>query len=513
VDVLERPESIVDVLRRRAAIDPDAELVRFADGRRLSVGELEQRSLLLARRLAGVVETRAVVATALEAGPDQVVAMFALARLGAVELPLSRTATALTTAALLDTAKARVSLVEPAFAAQNEAVANEVLRRARTVSVGGEVTGAIVAEELRASAPPPPPGPTDPAVVMMTSGTTGRSKGAVLPHFAAVRHARRVSATMQYGPDDVLFNVFPWHHVNVRHAALLPALLSGARLVSHPTFSASRFWDICRDEGITAFNFMGAVVAILSRAEPSHLDRDHRLRRGYGGPAPAALCELFAQRFGVELLEAYASTELGDVATNTAHDRRPGTAGRVVPEYEVRIDDDAGAQLPPGQIGQLAVRARAPGIRFLGYLGGELPACAWDDWFVTGDRALITDDGYLQFHGRRADVIRRRGENISAWEVEQALSAMPGVVDVAAVGVPSELTEEDLLVAVTAAPGAHVSPARVRAWCAQRLPPHWVPRYVLLGAELPRNTSGKVVKQALRDGAALAAAWDGEQRG
>jgi crotonobetaine/carnitine-CoA ligase len=429
-----------------------------------------------------------------------------------VELPLSLTATAPTTAILLHTAKADVSLVETAFAERNAAAFDVVRRHARTISLGGELAGATPADDLRGSALPPAPGPTDPAVVMMTSGTTGRSKGAVLPHFAAVRHARRVSATMQYGPDDVLFNVFPWHHVNVRHAALLPALLSGARLVSHPTFSATRFWDICREQDITAFNFMGAVVAILARAEPANLDRDHRVRRGYGGPAPAALCQLFAQRFGVELLEAYASTELGDVATNALPDWRPGTAGRVLPEYEVRINDEAGAQLPPGQVGQLAVRARAAGIRFLRYLDDEGGVPAWDDWFVTGDRALITDDGYLQFHGRRADVIRRRGENISAWEVEQALSVMPGVLDVAVVGVPSQLTEEDVFVAVTAVPGADVSAAGVRAWCAQRLPQHCVPRYVLLDAELPRNSSGKIEKQALRDDATLGAAWDSEQR-
>jgi crotonobetaine/carnitine-CoA ligase len=496
---------MVAVLQRRAATDPDVELVRFADGSALTVGDLEERSASLGRRLAGIVRRGEVVPTAFLPGPEQVVAMFALARAGAVELPVAVAAAAAATDAVAATAGSRLALMHDAFVAHNPSVADVLRRRCRVVDEQS-------ATDLPRAELPPDPAPTEPAVVMTTSGTTGRPKGAVLPHFAAARHARRVASTMRYQPGDVLFNVFPWHHVNVRHAALLPALMTGARLVSHPSFSASRFWGTCRDEGVTAFNFMGAVVAILGRAEPSPLDRNHRLRRGYGGPAPAALCDVFEQRFGVELLEAYASTELGDVATNSSGDHRPGTAGRVVPEYEVRILGEDGSPLPAGEEGHLAVRPRAEGVRFLGYLGGEPATPPWHDWFVTGDRALLTADGYLRFRGRRDDVIRRRGENISAWEVEETVAMMPGVVDVAAVGVPSELTEEDVLVALTVAPGAEIDPMVVRTWCASRLPRHCVPRYVWIGPELPRNRSGKIVKRRLREETTLRAAWDGERR-
>jgi crotonobetaine/carnitine-CoA ligase len=178
----------------------------------------------------------------------------------------------------------------------------------------------------------------------------------------------------------------------------------------------------------------------------------------------------------------------------------------------VRIVDDAGAPLPAGAEGRLVVRAQAEGVRFLGYLGGEPRVPPWHDWVVTGDRALLTDEGYLQFRGRRDDVIRRRGENVSAWQLEQALATMPDVIDVAAVGVESDLTEEDVLVAISVTPGAELHPAAVRAWCAQRLPRHCVPRYVWIGPELPRNRSGKVVKGRLRDEATLRSAWDGERR-
>jgi carnitine-CoA ligase len=494
MSVVDRPESMVDVLERRAASDPDAELVRFGDGGRLGVGELAERSRLLACRLANLAGPGEVVATAFEPGAEQVISMFALARLGAVEFPIAVTSTKLTA---LDAAAPQVTLVHPHFAAGHDAVLERLRQRTRLVSVGGELPGAAAEAELRPGPLPPPPAPTDPAVVMMTSGTTGRPKGAVLPHFAGVRHARRVAATMSYGPGDVLLNVFPWHHVNVRHAGLLPALASGARLVAHRRFSASGFWDVCRREGVTAFNFMGALVAILARADRSPQDMQHRVRRAYGGPAPAELCEVFAERFGVELLEAYASTELGDVATNTRADRRPGTAGRILPEYDAAIVDDAGTPLPPGRVGHLAVRARAAGVRFLHYIGDDPVAPEWWQWFRTGDLAVISDDGVLQFRGRRADVIRRRGENISAWEVEQVLRMLPGAVDVAAAGVPSELTEEDLLVAVVPAPGARLDPAQVREWCAMHLPAHSVPRHVWIGADLPRSDTGKIRKDEL----------------
>jgi crotonobetaine/carnitine-CoA ligase len=308
----------------------------------------------------------------------------------------------------------------------------------------------------------------------------------------------------------VLFNLFPWNHVNVRHTALLPALLTGARLVAHRHFSASRFWDICRAEGITAFNFMGAMLAILDR-RPGN-DHDHDVRLAYGAPAPAELAARFLDRFGVRALEAYASTELGDVAANTPDDWRPGTAGRVVPEYEVAILDETGRPLPPGHTGQIAARAKLPDMRFRGYAGdpGATAAVLRDGWFHTGDRGRLDADGYLTFAGRRGDVVRRRGENIATWDVEQVLRALPGVVDAAAVGVASDLTEQELLVVLATADHALDGPA-VRDWCRTRLPRHAQPRYVRITRDLPRNGSGKVVKSLL-PATVDESTWDAERR-
>ncbi|MBT2225388.1 AMP-binding protein [Nonomuraea sp. NEAU-A123] len=273
---------------------------------------------------------------------------------------------------------------------------------------------------------------------------------------------------------------------------------------------ASRFWDTCRRERITAFNFMGAVAAILERAPATESDNRHQVRRAYGGPAPEALTTRFQDRFGVLLLEAYACTELGDVAASTPTTRRPGSAGRPVPEYEVVITDDDGHPLPAGQIGQITARPRAQSITFTGYASDDAATgkVLRDGWFRTGDRGLLDEDGFLYFAGRRADVIRRRGENIATWDVEQVLAAMPGVQDAAAVGVPSELTEEEVLVAVSAAPGTTLTAPQVHAWCLNRLPRHAVPRYIRVLDDLPRNAATKVIKGELRGQGVPSDAWD-----
>jgi crotonobetaine/carnitine-CoA ligase len=334
---------------------------------------------------------------------------------------------------------------------------------------------------------------------MTTSGTTGRVKGALLPVAAGPGQAARVQRAMRYDTTDVLYNFFPWNHINARHAAFLPAVISGARLVIDQRFSASRFVDVVRAEKITAFNFMGAVCAILLRQPPSQHDRDHRLRRAYGGPAPAAMVAAMTERFGVTLHQAYACTELGDVATTCVGDVRPGAAGRPVPEYQLRVVD-----------GELRVRPVHPHLTFIEYVGDpDATARAWHDgWFRTGDRVRL-DDGWLYFEGRSADVVRRRGVNISPDAVEDVIATMPGVAEVAVIGVPSELTEDEVLAVVV--PTTAIDPAQVRRHCVDRLPRHSLPRFVSIQDSLPRNANLKVSRAALRSRGLPADAWDAEK--
>jgi acyl-CoA synthetase (AMP-forming)/AMP-acid ligase II len=521
------PRSPLDLLERRSAEAPDAELVRFADGVPLSVGQLDEGARAVARRLAPLAGAGARVASCLRPGRAGVELMFGLARLGAVEVPLALDITADAARSVLAAASVDVLVVGSGALAANAGLA-ALLAEAPGPAAGSVPRVVLVAEpgapapggfplidELPGAAPggfPARPAPQDPFVIVSTSGTTGRAKAAVLPGFAAVRHAWRVCATMGYGPGDVLLNVFPWNHINVRHSALLAALHSGARLVALPRFSASEFWADCRRGGVTAFNFMGAMLAILERRPPGPGDREHRVRMAYGAPAPVELAARFADRFGVRALEAYACTELGDVAANTPSTWRPGSAGRVVPEYEVAILDEAGRALPVGEVGQIAARPRRAGITFSEYAGDPEATARVrrDGWFLTGDHGCLDADGYLYFRGRRSDVVRRRGENVATWDVERVVAAMPGVLDVAAVGVPSELTEEELLVVLSVPPGARVDGASVRAWCQARLPRHAVPRFVRMVPELPRNPNGKLLKRVLAEHGVDEATWDAD---
>ncbi|MET8999184.1 AMP-binding protein [Amycolatopsis sp. NPDC004169] len=503
-----RASTPVDLLASRARQEPDRELVRFDDGNRLRIGDVDEGSRALAAHLPVTPGTR--VLTCVRPGRAAVELLFGLARQGAVEVPLALDGTLPAAQAIRHATGASLLVAGTSALAGNPALLTLTERIVLVREDDPGPPGHPFLDELPAAGyREHRPAPGDVLVVLSTSGTTGRAKAAELPHFAALRHARRVAATMGYGPGDVLFNVFPWNHVNVRHTALLPALLTGARLVSHRRFSASRFWDTCRAEGVTAFNFMGAMLAILDRRPGA--DRDHPVRLAYGAPAPAELVARFLERFGVKALEAYASTELGDVAANTPDAWRPGTAGRVVPEYEVAILDDTGRPLPPGETGRIAARAKRPDMRFRGYAGdpGATAAVLRDGWFGTGDRGRLDADGYLTFAGRRGDVVRRRGENIATWDVEQVLRALPGVVDAAAIGVESDLTEQELLV-VLATDRALDGPA-VRDWCRTRLPRHAQPRYVRIARELPRNGSGKVVK-ALLPSTVDKSTWDAEAR-
>ena len=472
------------------------------------------RSTDIARGLATLVGPGDAVATATLPGPDAVAVTTALSLLGAIELALPDEISPQLARRLAHATGCVLTVAAPARIAR-EPVLAELGRHPRVPTVAvGDAPGAVPLEALvaePAALPRHTPELGTPALVMPTSGTTGRAKGALLPNGAGLAQAARVREAMAYGPRDALLNFFSWQHINARHAAFLPAVLAGARLVIEPRFSASRLWETAAAESVTAFNFMGAVCAILLHRPESAADRAHTVTRAYGGPAPAWMVHDMARRFGVQLRQAYACTELGDVATS-GRQIRPGAAGRPVRDYDIRVIDAAGRRLPNGAVGEITVRPRAEHLTFTGYVGDpEATATAWrDDWFHTGDRGRI-EDGWLWFEGRSADVIRRRGINISAAEVENAVASLPAVAEVAAVGVSSELTEErghgrgD-----PRAPGTELDPMAVYRGCQAVLPRHSVPRYISVESALPRNGSMKVLRHKLRARGLPASAWDAE---
>ncbi|MFV0457507.1 MAG: AMP-binding protein [Actinomycetales bacterium] len=345
------------------------------------------------------------------------------------------------------------------------------------------------------------PRPEDPSVILYTSGTTGPPKGAVLSHRANVNLARHTVSLMGYTEQDRLFSVFPLFHSNARFCSVMAAIEAGADLVLHRRFSASRFWQICREHQITAFNYQGAMLGILYQLPPRDDDHLNPVRVGFGAPCPAEIFTAFEKRFGVTLTEIYGSTEVSIVTDMPPERRRIGTAGTESANYQVAIVDQHDQPVPTGTAGEIVVRSKRPGWMFDGYhaMPAETVASWRNLWFHTGDRGRLDPDGFLTFLDRMKDTVRRRGENISTWEVERVALTFPAVAEAAAYGVPSELSEEEVMLAVVPADDATVDPAVLIEHCRLTLTPFAVPRFVRVLDELPKTPSQRVRKYLLRE--------------
>ena len=352
----------------------------------------------------------------------------------------------------------------------------------------------------------------DPGMILFTSGTTGPSKACVLSNRYLLRQAELHVKYLELRENDVLYSPFPLYHIDAATLTVLAAATIGATAALGVRFSASRFWQEVRDFGATVFNFMGATLTILWKQAPSPLDAQHKVRMAWGVPMPE-WSQGWKDRFGFELRELYGLTDAGVVAYDrVSAGHRDGSCGQVVDEFEVAIADARGSLVKDDEVGEIVIRSREPGTIMTEYLGmpQETLQAFRGLWFHTGDLGHLDADGYLYFHGRSKESIRRRGENISAFEVEQAISAHPAVLEVAAVGVPSELGEEDLAVFVVTRPDVKLDAPELVADCRRRLAEFMVPRYVSFIDEMPKTPTQKVEKYRLREMGIGPSTWDRE---
>jgi crotonobetaine/carnitine-CoA ligase len=352
--------------------------------------------------------------------------------------------------------------------------------------------------------------PADPALVLFTSGTTGRSKGCVLSHRFAVRQAELMVEQFGLRTDDVLYCPFPLFHLDASVLTVMPALVLGTTAAVGVRFSASGFWAEARRFGATVFDFMGATLTILHKQPPGPDDRNNPLRLGWGVPLPE-FAPRFEDRFGLRLVEAYGSTDIGvPIYSRPDEPRRAGACGRPIDAYDLRLVDDDDVEVATGETGEIVVRPNEPSLICDGYLGmpQETVRVTRNLWFHTGDLARRDADGYVYFVGRKKDTIRRRGENISAFEVEEVVERHPDVMEVAAFGVPSDLTEEDVMVAVVPRPGRSVDPADLVSFCTGRMARYMLPRYVDVVSALPKTPTEKVEKYRLRERGVTETTWD-----
>ncbi len=510
-------DTLNDALKRASRVWPDRVFLRV-DGADVGFAEFEADVGRLAAGLADAGLGRGDrLAVFMHNSLACLHTWFAANRLGAVWAPINTEFRGRTLAHVIELADPRLlvcdaELVEPLRDSLGERSSGARL----VVIAAGEASyaGADRLEDLYADTPAAaePSSFADQAALLFTSGTTGRSKGCIISHQYFVTQATILLRDFELTQEDVLYCPFPLFHADATALTTVPALLLGATAAISRRFSASRFWDEVRDVGATVFDFMGATLAILYKADPRPDDADNPVRLAWGVPVPE-WAEEFERRFALRIVELYGSVEASLPITQPLHEPRvPGSCGRVTAEFEVRIHDADDVPLPPNTSGELVIRPKEPSIILDGYFGmPEATTEAFRNlWFHSGDSARVDEAGNFYFLGRTNEAIRRRGENISAFEVEEGLLLHPDVIECAAIGVPSELSEEEVKVCVVKRPGSSLTHLELVEHCRRVLARFQVPRYIEFVDALPKTPTGKLEKYRLREAPYTPDTWDRE---
>ena len=437
----------------------------------LTYADLVERASRMAGGLAALgVAPGDRVATMLPNGNDYVAAWHGCVWLGAVEVPINVEYRGSFLEHILADSGASVLVVDARWLPRLAAID---LPHVRHLIVAGEADDEATAPEIATHrftdilghdpVPRRAASETDLTYIMYTSGTTGRSKGAVHNNRSSFHYFMPFVEGLDLEDDDVCYSMFPLFHQMGRSACTTSSLFAGNRVELRAGFSASRFWDDIHACGATWMGYFGAVILFLWQNPPSARDRGHRLARAFGSSAPPELIEPWRERFGVTLWEVYGSTEIGlGSGLGRGFPRKIGTMGPPCRQVEVAIVDENDNPLPAGEVGEAVWRPREPFAIFQGYWNqpkATLEATR-NLWFHSGDAALIDEDGHFVFKDRIKDTIRRRGENISSFEVEVAVRAEPGVLECAAYAVVAEgaPTEEEVMIAVVPSPDTHARP-------------------------------------------------------
>lgn len=363
--------------------------------------------------------------------------------------------------------------------------------------------------------------PADIGAIIYTSGTTGPSKGVLMPHAQMYFFGECIIQAMKLESDDIYLSTLPLYHANAQFMAIYPSLIMGGLCVLYKKFSASGFVGQLHESGATVTNALGVMLPFVMAQPPSKRDRSHRLRRIQCAPSPAAYADEFEERFGVgTFVEAFGMTEICIPIIAPQGVPKPGGSCGLLNSkwFDVRIvDPDTDELLPDGQVGEAIVRSKEPWTLNAGYIGmPEATLATWRNlWFHTGDALKRDLDGWYYYVDRIKDSIRRRGENISSYEIEAAVRSHPSVLEVAAVAVPADQKggEDEVMIFVVPSSDA-LNPPDLIDWCEPNIPAFAVPRYVRMIAELPKTPSEKVQKAELRKIGVDQATWDrlGEHR-
>jgi carnitine-CoA ligase len=451
-------------------------------------------------------------------GPHAIAVWFALNYIGAVYVPVNVSYRGRLLAHVIQNSGARLMIADARLAERLAEVETATLDTLVTVSGTPAVLKGIrcLAEDALSAATGEPADPVraimpwDTQAIIYTSGTTGPSKGVL----SSYRHLGATTEAMDTvtSEDRVLVNL-PLFHVGGTNA-VYRMLMRGGSIALVEAFDTETFWDTVRKTGATTMTLLGAMIPFLMKAPPTPRDRDHSLRQAVMVPLAEDAAE-FTARFGVDIYTVFNMTEISCPILSDRNPDVPKTCGRVRAGFEARVVNDHDMEVPHGTVGELMVRADEPWTMNHGYNANpEATARAWrNGWFHTGDAFRRDEAGNFFFVDRMKDAIRRRGENISSFEVEVEIGAHPKVRETAVVGVPSEFGEDEVMAIVAPVPGADIDPVEIISFLTPRMPHFMVPRYIRFMADLPKTPTQKIEKHLLRQQGITEDTWDRERAG
>jgi crotonobetaine/carnitine-CoA ligase len=469
------------------------------------------------RKAAGILHAQGVqadmhVAVMLSHHLDHIVTFFAIMELGAVHIPINTALKGMGLAHIFAHAHPQVLIADTEYAPVLDEVITERGSRMRTIWRETTAGAPSIAESVLyggAASPEPLPkvAQTDTRLrqILYTSGTTGAAKGVVMPD-RMIRAAALGSIWIgRIEAGSVLHFWDPIYHVFGTEVLVL-ALMVPVTLAMVPRFSASRLWDECREHGATHLHFVGGVLQLLMKQPPSRADRAHGVKIAWGGGAPIEIWRAFEERFGVRIHEGYGMTETSSFSTINPEGKL-GSIGTAVAYFEVELVDDAGRPTPVGVVGEIRVRGREPGVLVQSYYSNpEATAAALrDGWLYTGDLARQDAEGHFYFIGRKKDSLRRRGENVSAWEVERVFNQHPEIEECALIGVRNEFADEDLKLFVKRR-NDELTAEALLAWAEPRMAAFQIPRFVAFVDCFQKTPTERIQKQFLSK--AIDDCWD-----
>lgn len=519
-------QTITGVFADACALWPDRIYIDMCGDRAYTFAEIDQLSNQITHGLAGIgIGKGSSICTMLDNHIDHIICVLGILKLGAFYVPLNTALRGDFLKHQLADSNASALIMEGEFLSRLDVIRQDLPDLQHIISRGAPM-GAGVAGEIQplsaiwsddSSAVPDDAEPTDVCMVLYTSGTTGPSKGCMVSHNYLCQYIRDLNVISDLRFDDRLYTSNPLFHLNAL-GMIFTATHTGARVIVDQRFSVSNFWNEIQRSGATVVSLLGAMIPLLANAEDNEVAQAcfGQIRRMLGAPFTPETQQKWRDRFGVPIARntGYGLTEVCFVfMTPPDSNPPPGASGMCAPHIDARIIGDDGEECPPGVPGELIVRPLQPNVMFEGYW--KRPAdtlkVMQNLWFHTGDIGMIDAEGWFFFVDRKKDYLRRRGENISSFELEATFMAHEAIQDVAVHAVPSAMTEDDVKVTAVLQAGAVLEPAELFRWSMERLPYYAMPRYIEFRAALPYNASGRVLKHQLRDEGVTPLTWDQER--